>query len=521
MEAPPTQFVTTRKGRIAFQDYGQEAPVVVAIPPMAQNVEEAWQRPEIKAMLERFGSFARWIQFDKRGTGASDRRSHTPGIDERVDDLRAVMDGAGVERAFLYGASEGGPTCVLFAVTYPERVEGLILHGTGPFTAPQDLTETERARFIEGSERIADLWGTPDSPIAEHFAPSLAHDPTFVEWHQRYERMAADRASYLELLQISLDVDVREVLPHVDTPTLILHRTGDPIIPVEWARQLAEGIAGSTLIEAEGADHFSYVGEQDWLDHVERFVTGSVTHRPSSLRQRSTHIRAFGAFEVEVDGLAIPQSEWGSRKARLLCMRLVAARGWPVRREELFDMLWPDENDITKLGARLSVQLSHVRRVLGGGVVADRLTVALDLDAVTTDLEIVLGSRRPDRIVEAYRGELFAADLHEDWTTTIRDEARGAFIAAARELAQHAVALPREAAARSIDVMALADRIIAVDPYDEAGYRIAIESCGQTDDRAAARRVHARWNEAMQDLGLDAPPFDDVFDSPSQRSSGN
>lgn len=509
MEVPETRFASNRGARIAYQDFGQASPVVIAIPPTAQNVEEAWALPHIRSMLERLGSFARWINFDKRGSGASDRRSRAPGLDERVEDLRAVMDAAGVDRAFLYGASEGGPTCVMFAVTYPERVDGLILHGTGPYTSPRDLDASGRAHYDERARYMAEVWGTSDSKVAVTFAPSLAEDESFLRWHRRYERVSADSASLHELLMISLEVDVSEVLPLVDTPTLVMHRKGDPIIPVEWGRALANGIAEAEMIEAEGVDHFGYAGEREWLDHLERFVTGSLSDRPNHRAPRTIAIRTFGGFEVEVDGALVSSSEWGSRKARQLCKRLVASRGWPVRREELQDLLWPDESDPERLGSRLSVQLSHVRRVLGGGVVADRQTVALDLEVVASDLEVVLGhgadgdAERTDaedqRIVDAYRGDFLPADVYEDWSSATRERARARFMAAALRLAEAA----REQGDH-LAVSSLVDRVLEADPYAELAHRLAYLSCQDRSDRAAALRVQDRWREAMEDLGLPA-----------------
>ena len=123
---PPVRFAQARGARLAYQDFGDGPATVVAVPPLAQNVEAAWEWPELRSMLERFATFSRWVCFDKRGTGASDRRVRVPGIDERVDDFRAVMDAAAIDRAFLYGASEGGPMALLFALTYPERVESLV-----------------------------------------------------------------------------------------------------------------------------------------------------------------------------------------------------------------------------------------------------------------------------------------------------------------------------------------------------------------------------------------------------------
>ena len=146
---PEVEFAPARGGRIAYQVFGTGSENVVAIPPAAQNIELGWERPEIRAMLERFGTFARYLHFDKRGTGSSDRTTVVPGIDERVDDLRAVMDHAGVDRAHLFAQSEGGPMTLLFAATYPHRVESVILFGSGARIPWDDGTPNARQTQID------------------------------------------------------------------------------------------------------------------------------------------------------------------------------------------------------------------------------------------------------------------------------------------------------------------------------------------------------------------------------------
>lgn len=505
-DVPPTLFAQTRGVRIAYQDFGVESPVVVAIPPMAQNLEVAWEWPGIRAMFERFGSFSRWIQFDKRGTGASDRRSRMPGIDERVEDLRAVMDAAGVERAFLYGASEGGPTCLLFAATYPDRVSGIVLHGSGAYTDRPDLAPDVLAARRQSYAAAADAWGTPDSPWVDAFAPSLASDEAFRRWHQRYERLAADRESLIELYDISLGVDVREVLPDLNVPMLLLHRKDDSIISVSYAREVAQAVPGAELVELEGSDHFAYAGDQSWLDVMERFVTGTVQPPRADASQGSkARINTMGRFAVNVNGGDVSNAEWGSKKARQLCKRLVAARGWPILRDELCEMLWPDELDVDRLGARLSVQLSHVRRVLGGGVVADRQTVALDLDEVATDLEVIMTATDDGVIVDSYTGEFLAEDVYDDWTRGPRDEARSRFVASARRLGEQAVASGDWQLAGS-----LARKLLAADRFDDRAYRLAMASCRGLGDSPGVRQLHRQWSDARSEIGLESPEIDDL-----------
>ena len=504
ISVPPTRFAQARGARIAYQIFGEGPPTVVAVPPLAQNIEVAWERPEIRWMLERFGSMSRWVPFDKRGTGASDRRSRVPGIDERVDDLRAVMDDAGIERAYLYGASEGGPTCLLFAVTYPERVDGLIIHGSGAHTCDVELEGDELAQGLDRNRWATSVWGTAESPWIDQFAPSLAGDDGFREWHQRYERLAAGSESLYEMIEISFEVDVRDVLDDVDVPTLVLHRVDDPIVPIAWGREVAQRVRRAEMIELPGADHFPYAGDMSWMDDLERWLTGSVSERSTKLKaQRAPRITTLGGFGVEVGGQPVPTSTWGSRRARQLCKRLVAARGWPVLRDEFFELLWPDETDSRRLGARLSVQLSAVRRVLGGGVIADRQTVALDLDHVSTDLEDLFRAPDDEAIVAAYPAEFLPEDVYEDWSTNVRDEARARFVSAARRLGT--AAAERDDHERAAQ---LARRMIDADRYDETAHRLLVEAHVGAGELGEAARAHESWVAALAELDIAVEPFD-------------
>ena len=337
----------------------------------------------------------------------------------------------GFDAAHLFVTSEGGPLAMLFAAAFPDRVLSLILNGT--WATRDDFPDPDVVE--ERIDAFCRRWGTPESEIVDRFAPSLAGNDEFRAWHQRYERAAATRDSLRDLMFMMVELDVADVLPDITVPTLVTHRTGDLVVPVEAGRELAAGISGAVMIEQEGQDHFNYAGDMDaWMDDVERWITGSVAERPLRSAPTSVKVVTLGRFGVEVDGDEVPVSAWGSKRARQITKRLVAARGWPVRREELIDMLWPDEADLRKLSARLSVQLSGVRRVLGGGIVADRDTVRLDLDEVSTDLEDLYAAGSDEAIVEAYGGEFLPGDVYEDWTGGPRDEARSVFVVAATRL---------------------------------------------------------------------------------------
>jgi DNA-binding SARP family transcriptional activator len=396
---------------------------------------------------------------------------------------------------------------ILFAATYPERAESLTLWGSGPSMVAASMSDEERKASMVRQERFIELWGTSGSPVVDRFAPSLAGDQSFRTWHQRYERNAASTESLRDLLHLTLDMDVREVLPTLNLPTLVLHRVDDRVVDVSLGRELAKGIPGARMIEYPGQDHFSFAGEtDDWMSDMERFVTGEVRSTPAiDGPSPSVRIKTLGRFAVERDSVEVPTSAWGSRRARQLCKRLVAARGWPVTRDELIDLLWPDESDRVKLGARLSVQLSAVRRVLGGGVIADRETVRLDVGAVFTDLEAFHKASDDGAIVATYTGAFLPEDIYDDWTAGVRDEARARFIAAARRAAQ--LAVEREAFG---DAAEYARRLVTTDPYDEGAHRLLISALQASGEAGEARRAHASWTAVMAELGIQVTPLDRI-----------
>ena len=499
---PQVHFARSSGGRLAWQTWGSGDEVIVAVPPAAQNIEVAWEWPEIRSMLERFGTFARYLHYDKRGTGASDRGDVVPGLDERVEDLRAVMDAADVDRAHLFAQSEGGPTTLLFAATHPHRVRSLVMHGTAAYVATAAEAADPQFRRVQTLKRreFADRWGTPDSMSIELFAPSRAGDRAFVEWFQRYERLSATSDGVFDLMMQMLDMDVSDVVPGIEVPVLVLHRTGDRSIPIESARELAALAPHSTMVELEGDDHYAFLGDvEEWMRHVERWVTGSVDpDRPRPARPTRVEIQTLGRFAVLIDGTEVETAEWGSRRARVLLKRLIVAEGRPVTRDELFDVLWPDESDRSRLGARLSVQLSAVRRILGGGVVADRETVALDLDRVGVDLVTYLDAvdRGDDDAIVSAHGDFLPEHVHDDWASPMRERVRSAFTVAAHRLLTGAIDADEHD--RAIE---LARSISTADPFDDLAWASLIDALDASGDPAAARRARA---ERAARLGDDA-----------------
>lgn len=499
----PVHFADARGARLAWQVWGDGPANVLAIPPLAQNIEAAWEWPWIADMLERFGSFSRYAHFDKRGTGASDHQSRIPGLDERVDDVRAVMDAAGFDSAHLFVQSDGGPMALMYAHTYPDRVDSVILFGSGAYMVPPGVTDEQ---WVEARDRRVAEWGTPQSRMVDDFAPSQAANQEYRSWHQRYERQAASTDSLRDLVDVISEMDVREILPSIDVPTLVIHRTGDQRVSVDLGRELAREIPGARLLELPGDDHFAYVGDLDeWMPEVERFVTGEVRPRQQRPQPSSVRILTLGGFGVEVDGEPVAAAAWGSRNARQVCKRLVAARGWPVTREALIDLLWPDEDDMRRLSARLSVQLSAVRRVLGRGVVADRETVRLDVEEVSTDLEDFYKATDDAAVVAAYGGEFLPEDRFEDWSGPPRDEARTRFVTASRRLAR----LERERG-QPLRAVEVARGIIEADRYDDDAHRLVVEALLEAEEVGEARRAHETWVAAMADLDILVEPFESL-----------
>ena len=279
--APPATPVETRYARsdnlsIAYQVAGK-GPDLVFIPGSLSHVELGWETPPTAAMFRRLSGFSRMIAFDKRGTGLSDRTAELPTLEERMDDVRAVMDAAECEKAAIVAISEGGPMAMLFAATYPERVSALVLWATfARMTWAPDYTQGIDPQMGEAfCDQIEESWGqgrvwpliaTQDSPDDEGTRRHLA----------RMERNSATPAMAAAANRFCLYVDARQVLPAISAPTLVVHRSGDPICDVEHARYVAEHIRGARLSEFPGDFHESGIGkDEDVLDEIEEFLTGT------------------------------------------------------------------------------------------------------------------------------------------------------------------------------------------------------------------------------------------------------
>jgi class 3 adenylate cyclase len=284
---PVTRYAKSGDVHIAYQVTGAGPRDLVFVPGFVSHLEADWEIPARARFLDRLGGFCRLIRFDKRGTGLSDRVP-IPTLEQRMDDVRAVMDAVGSERAALFGISEGGPMSILFAATYPARTTALVIYGSYARRLwapdhPYGLTQAEWDGIVRRLERE---WGGPVA--VDLWAPSMVHDERFREGWAAYLRLAASPGAAAAVMRMNGEIDVRHVLPVIQVPTLILHRTGDRVTFIDQARVMAEHIEGAKLVELPGIDHILTVGDADAIvDEVEEFLTG-VRHGPEPDRVLAT-----------------------------------------------------------------------------------------------------------------------------------------------------------------------------------------------------------------------------------------
>jgi pimeloyl-ACP methyl ester carboxylesterase len=293
------------------------------------HIEYFWREPSFAGFLRRLASFSRLILFDKRGTGLSDRVSAVPTLEQRMDDVRAILDAVGSTRAALLGVSEGGPMSTLFAATYPEKTEALVMIGTYAKRIwepayPWAPTREAREHFIEEIRRD---WGGPVGIGVR--APSRADDPAFLEWWASYLRMGASPGAAVALTTMNAEIDVRAVLPTISVPTLVLHRTGDRCLLVDEGRYVASLVPNARFVELPGDDHLPFVGDQEaMLDEIEQFLTG-VTYSRELDRWLATVLSTTIASTTKED-----DPDFASRRDRFVA-HLIKEAEWFRGREPL------------------------------------------------------------------------------------------------------------------------------------------------------------------------------------------
>lgn len=302
MERPRTAYALSGDVHIAWQQLGDGHDAVVLVPGFISNVELHWEDPGYTHLLRRLAAMGRVVQFDKRGTGLSDREAGLPTLETRMDDVRAVMDAAGIERAALLGASEGGPMAILFAATFPERTRALLLYGAYAHFHAAVMNRERLGRFIASAEAE---WGTGRS--LGHFAPGLVRDPHFSDWWARYERMSCSPAAAVRLARMNAMIDVRPVLASIRVPTLVLHRRDDARVSPAAGRYLATHIPGAKHVVLEGRDHPLWVGDVDAVvDQIEAFLNG-LDAVPPPRHQLATVLAAQLDGSGDLRGLAVSE----------------------------------------------------------------------------------------------------------------------------------------------------------------------------------------------------------------------
>ena len=277
LELPETRYAKSGDVNIAYQVVGNGPFDLIHVPPFVSNLELQWEDPVERRYFVRLASFSRLIMFDKRGTGLSDRVAVAT-LEERMDDLRAVMDAVGSQRAAIYGGSEGGALSVLFATPYPERVSALVLYGAYPRMtwAPDYPDGVPDDMWVEGVRDLEENWGRGQEGGLPLWAltPGRADDPAWRRAHGRWERLSASPGAAVAIQEMIRGLDVRHLLPAIRVPTLVVYRTADAA-HAAGSRYLGAHIPGAKVVELPGDEYFPYLGDQDAIvDEIEEFLTG-------------------------------------------------------------------------------------------------------------------------------------------------------------------------------------------------------------------------------------------------------
>jgi class 3 adenylate cyclase len=277
-ETPETHYVKSDDVHIAYQVLGDGPFDLLFVPGFISNVEALWRSPDQSAFFRRLASFCRLILFDKRGTGMSDHGARDFTLEQRMHDVQAILDTVGCKKAALFGVSEGGPMCLLYAATYPQRTSALVIYGSYAKRSPAPgypygWDDQQWQAVIEDMERN---WGSPQSLSVRMRAAGTGDDPHVAERIAAYYRASASPGAAAAIMRMNREIDVRYILSATHVPTLVLHRMGDPVIEVGHARYLAQHIPGAKLVELAGNVHTPWLGNRDAvLDEVEQFLTGA------------------------------------------------------------------------------------------------------------------------------------------------------------------------------------------------------------------------------------------------------
>lgn len=276
VERRKIQYVDNDGVSIAYQVIGQGPADLLFIAGFVSHLEVSWETPDYARFFEHLGRFARVILFDKRGVGLSDRLPGGSSLDQTVRDALCVLDAVQSKQAFVFGTSEGGATAVLLASIHPERVSGLVLFGATPTVVQTDgdpSWASPREVFVQRMDALLATWGEPWA--IERFAPSRMRDPAFQEWWSKCLRASSSPASVKAVLQNAAAVDIRALLPQVETRTLVINRAGDRIVPLAAGRYFAEHLPNARFVEIAGQDHVYFVDGDEVAKETIAFIQGA------------------------------------------------------------------------------------------------------------------------------------------------------------------------------------------------------------------------------------------------------
>lgn len=300
-ELPETRYVKSDDVYVAYQVLGEGPFDLLFVPGFVSNIEAGWRNPEQSAFFRRLSSFCRLILFDKRGTGMSDRGSHDFTLEQRMHDVHAILDAIGCKQAALFGVSEGGPMSLLYAATYPQRTSALVIYGSYAKRSktadyPYGWDDRQWGHVLQDIEKN---WGTARFMSVGASVGSSDDDPHRAERLAAYYRASASPGAAAAIMRMNREIDVRDILAATRVPTLVVHRTEDPLIEVAHGRYLAQHIPGAKLVELAGQQHMPWLGERDTvLDAVEQFLTGAHrAHEPERVLATVLFVDIVGSTE--------------------------------------------------------------------------------------------------------------------------------------------------------------------------------------------------------------------------------
>ena len=325
MVVPETRYARSGDVHIGYQVVGEGPPDLLLVPEFWHSIEAQWDEPALAAFLQHLSSLGRLISFDQRGTGISDPvpPDAVLALEQWLEDLVAVMDEAASKQAVLLGLGGGGSLSMLFAATYPERTSGLVLVNSFPRLAQAPDYEWGRASALEGETLHVMRTGWGRGVLLDVVAPSKVGDEPFRQWWARYQRLGSSPGTIVRVRQMLDEFDVRDVLPSIRVPTLVLHRADNTFVRVEHGRYLAEHIPDARYVEVPGSDYFAFLGNAEvFLEEIERFIDG-VSHAPEADRVVTT------VLFTDIVGSTQRASELGDRR----WTELLSAHHAVVRRE--------------------------------------------------------------------------------------------------------------------------------------------------------------------------------------------